>query len=161
MADFSGESDYIRLVHLRHWDSRDKRFRTSAFQRSSAKQDPLRGVSIISTECISKGERTVCQHISHFYCTVASEPPVFLLLKKSQLTDGDYIQENSEIICEGEVRKDSCHYNFVGWNDGQCKRFIAPFTTKPRNFVICDENGERELTVEDIEKWREASPEFY
>ncbi|MCA1622795.1 MAG: hypothetical protein LC768_17400 [Acidobacteria bacterium] len=81
-------------------------------------------------------------------------------LRKEKLHSGELIQKDSELICDGEVRRDTCHYNFVGWNEGMCKRFIAPLAVTPENFVICDEGKERHLTLEDILKWKEENPDF-
>jgi hypothetical protein len=81
-------------------------------------------------------------------------------LKKEQLQGGDFTQKDTELTCEGEIRRDSCHYNFTGWNDGECKRFIALKTSDPENFIICDNGEERPLNLEDILKWKEENPEF-
>jgi hypothetical protein len=82
-----------------------------------------------------------------------------LCLKKEQLTENEILQQNSEIVCDGEIRRDSCHHNFTEWNDGQCKRFITPLNLIPENFVICAEEGERDLTYEDIADWLANNPD--
>ncbi len=82
-----------------------------------------------------------------------------MCIKKEQLPD-EIPQQDSEIICDGETRKDNCHHNLITWNNGDCKRFIAPLNVRPENFVICGEDGERSLTIDDIIKWKQEHPEY-
>lgn len=69
-------------------------------------------------------------------------------------------QQDSHVICEGETRADKCHYNLTSWNDGQCKRFLAPLRSEPKNFTVCGGSGERALTIEDILKWKEENSTY-
>lgn len=48
----------------------------------------------------------------------------------------------------------------LGWNGGACKRFFSQFDKTPENFVICSPEGERPLTIADIDAWYADHPEF-
>lgn len=69
------------------------------------------------------------------------------------------LEIESELVCEGELRKDVCHRNLIKWNDGQCNRFFSPLSTNPANFVICGEDSEKPLTLEDILEWKAKNPD--
>lgn len=157
VANLSASSDFVRLVHLRHWDTVEGRFRSSIFQRSNKKLDPKQGVSIVSTKCILEAGRTVCEHLRYFYPTVGSDPVVFLCLDETTISS-ELDATPSVIRFDGEVRKDDCHRNMLGWSAGQCRSFIKPLSNSPENFVVCSPTGERSLTLDDIEEWMQLNP---
>ena len=80
---------------------------------------------------------------------------------QKHLEGGELKQKDSDLICEEENRKDSCHYNFVGWNDGSCRRLAAPVTANLSNFIICSSDGERPITLDDIELIKIDHPEYF
>lgn len=60
----------VRFIHGKHYDKRQKRFRSLAFKNS---RDG--GISIILRDCVDDSKRSVCQHIRIYYpARIAGEP---------------------------------------------------------------------------------------
>jgi len=53
-----------------------------------------------------------------------------------------------EIKIEPTTTPDPCHHDIFGMSKGQARSFFKKF--KPEDFIICDESGERHLTLEDL-----------
>lgn len=166
MGVLSGEADYVRIVHLKHWERERNRFYPFAFKRSSkSEKDPDGGVSLVSAKCVRSSNKSLCEHLRYYYPpSIVSEPPVFLCITEEELPDCELKQKTSE---SGDV----CHYNLVGWSHGRCTKFLETFWKIPEKLVICLD-GERHLTLQDIEDWHngkfnneastiQKSPSFY
>ncbi len=163
MGILSDNSDFVRVVHLRHYEFERNRFYNFVFKRTSKQEDPEQGVSLVSVKCVRDTHRPLCEHLRYYPPNVVSEPPVFLPIAKEELPDCDLKHQPTEF--------DECHYNLVGWSNGRCTKFLETFWDKPEKLVICL-NGERHLTLQDIYDFRDGkltvedsnpnkSPSFY
>src|SRR5260221_12728207 len=106
MGLFSREADYVRIVHLIHWESERNRFQDYAFNRSKAQGDGSPGgVSLVSAVCIREHGGIVCEHLRQYYPpNIVSDPAVFLCIKADECPDAQFVQKTTE---SGDV----CHYD--------------------------------------------------
>ena len=133
---------YIRVIHKNHYDARKGRFTSVAFSPSSSNG----GVSVIGANCVHESGRTYCAHVHEFYSIVAGTPAIFIKLNQNDIPDGcQFVSTPTD---------DPCHFDIMGFEKNQAKRFArALFKNTPLNmFRICsDEDGERELRIEDLD----------
>src|SRR4051812_40177815 len=65
--------ELVLLIHIRHWDSEKKRFRSEAFEPSSDGS----GISVVDATCARESSGSICDHARKYYPSVSSEPPIF------------------------------------------------------------------------------------
>ena len=133
-------SEYIRVVHPRDYDIEQGRFKSLSFKPSTEDK----GISIFNTECGITASGSVCQHIEKYYNTLTGDPPIFWEVPTEDIPEGCSLpQSDSE-------SGDKCHHNIIGWGEKKSKAYIKKkaFDT----YLICDPNGVRPLTKEDLEK---------
>lgn len=150
MGILSSNANYVRIVHLKHWETHRSRFSFAAFNRSKAKSDGSSGgVSVVSADCVRKSERSICEHLRHYYPpNIVSDPAVFLPIQSDEFPGGEMKQETTD-------SGDECHYNLI-WTRSKETKFLESFWDKPEKLIICTDKGERSLDVEDIKAWQAA-----
>src|SRR6266568_8714955 len=102
-----GNMEAIRLVHLRHFDPKRRRFTSVAFKNSSKGG----GVSIIERECALRTSASVCHHIATFYREIAGYPAIFWLF------DTEILPSSTQLDNVPSDSGDDCHYNIRGVSD--------------------------------------------
>ena len=128
----------IRIVHQKHYDPRQGRFKSLAFKNYGE------GISVIDEDCIRRLGNSVCDHIRGYYPGVYGEPPVFWRVRDDAYRGRTVTQSDS-------FSGDRCHHDIVGLTDKEARRV---FKTVPiEEFQICDpnaDNGTRSLTTADL-----------
>ena len=128
----------VRILNIAHYDARKQRFTSLAFKNSSSG-----GISVVSKACIQEQERTVCQHIEHFYPPPTSSiPPIFWEFNEQQLPTGYSLAQ------ETSPSGDICHYNIEGVADKSAREMLLQ--VKLSDLQICELGQARQLTLTDL-----------
>ena len=128
-------SNFIRLVHPKHYDHDRDRFVSAAF--SVSKED--KGVSIICIDCAIKASGSICAHVANFYqSSIAGSPAVYWPLKDLP-ADTEFVQTDSDT-------GDKCHYITRGLSKNKARN-IAKAINYQDCFVCPDEH---QCSMDDI-----------
>ena len=129
----------IRLFHIRHYDRRRKRFRSTAFTYFGE------GISIIEKQCIITSSMTICEHIRTYYPTTASEPPIFWIFST------DILPAPSIIVPTISTTGDHCHYDIRQLSDNQRRNVFEKHAHNIASLRICSSDGSHQVpTVEQL-----------
>jgi hypothetical protein len=113
--------DLVRIVHIRHFDTRLGRFQSTAFKSD-------KGVSVFVKECAERASASTCKHINRFYPTVASAPPLYAVVPRQA------VPITASVITTRSKTDDECHRDILnlsrdqsrsitkGYIDGNVKR---------------------------------------
>ena len=128
---------HVRLVHPRHWERNKDRFSDLAFKSAADS-----GMSVFDIACAEARSGLICAHIDAFYKNVGGDPAVFLIVEDADWPNGWSMKH---------ARSDSgddCHREVEGPSDKRIKKALMrhPWT----DYLICDPNGVRALTQDDI-----------
>ena len=106
--------EYIRLLHLKHYDRNRKRFAELAFKNSSAAHGG--GISVVHPICACQPVTgaCLCNHIAQYYATVAGEPCAYWTFDDARLPEHNIEEVPSHT---GDV----CHRNIRGVGSGRAK----------------------------------------
>jgi len=85
----------------------------------------------------------ICAHLDQFYRGVGGDPAVFMEIPDDDWPDGCAI---APTLLENN---DPCHREVDGVSNGQLQRYFK--TRDWHEFKICDPNGVRVLTDEDVD----------
>lgn len=133
--------DYVRLVHPNHFDHTLGRFTELAFKNSSKGG----GFSVFDRACAISTTNAVCPHARKFYPSIASDPPVFLVIPAAALPSPNRIDTTPSDT------NDLCHREVFEVSD---KRLKKAFKATPiSGYMICDNGQERTLTAADVASW--------
>jgi hypothetical protein len=105
-------------------------------------------MSIFDRLCAEATSGLICAHIEHFYKSVGGETAVFYILNDNELPAG------SNIIATLSDTGDECHREVTGIGNGPLKKAFKDRV--PEQFFICDDDGFRPLTQEDIANFTAA-----
>ena len=131
----------VRLIHGKHYDKRQKRFRSFAFKNSSDG-----GISIILRDCVDDSKQSVCQHILIYYSTrIAGEPPIYWEFLQSILPAEHCVEPHID-----PAIKDPCHANIQRVPNSQAKKLLP---TDLADYQICVHGGSRSLTESDLSQY--------
>src|SRR5436190_4011842 len=121
---------FIRLIHQRHYDPDEQRFRSVAFRPSTDGS----GISVIDADCILRSSASICEHIRRFYPDVSGTPAIFWDI------DPEVLPENCQLAQQTSLTGDECHYNLKGLSKEEARAIFkeVPLT----EFKICTETGE-------------------
>lgn len=130
----------INLIHIADYDRTRGRFRSEAFEPSSAEHGG--GISVFDAECAMVRSGSICAHARKYYPTVANEPPIFWQFDFSILPAGVTIDKTPSNT------GDECHRDLKNVGKKPARRvFIEQPLT---DFLICTKEGIRNLTQEDV-----------
>jgi hypothetical protein len=104
----------VRIIHPEEYESREKRFKSSAFEPSDDA-----GISVVERDCAIEQSGELCAHIERYYKELIEGPPpvTFYLWTVADLPAGCAI-ENPEGF------PDPCHRNITGFTKGKAKSFF-------------------------------------
>jgi hypothetical protein len=106
----------IRIIHPDEYESRERRFKSTAFEPSSDGS----GISVIESECAVAESGSLCAHAEIRYRSlIPSEPPLtFYLWTVAPLPDGCSAVHSDD-------DEDPCHRNIVGFSSNdKAKKFF-------------------------------------
>jgi hypothetical protein len=130
--------EWIRLIHIDHFDVRRQRFTSLAFKNSS----DVSGASIIGLACVDERGVEVCEHIAEFYAGTASDPAIFWVFDDAILPPDNLITQ------QDSPSGDKCHYNLLDVPDAALRRIIIGVPIP--HMRICDRLGARALSFDDL-----------
>lgn len=90
----------------------------------------------------------ICEHIAAFYQGIGGEPPVFYILDAGELPSG------YEIIETLSDTGDMCHREVISVSNSRLKKAFKDRAVG--DFLICDGNGPRSLTSDDIRAFKSS-----
>ena len=129
----------IRLFHIRHYDHRRKRFRSTAFTYFGE------GIFIIDRQCIIASGITICEHIRVYYHTAASEPAIFWIFST------DILPQSSIIVPTISTTGDPCHYDIRQISDSQRRNVFERHAHNIGDLSICSGDGSHQVpTIEQL-----------
>lgn len=132
-------AEYIRVVHPRDYDVEQGRFKSLSFKPSSSDG----GISVFKIQCGIDASGSVCEHIRKFYDSLTGDPPIYWEIPAEDIpTECEYPQSDSE-------SGDKCHHNIKNWSEKESKKYIKKKSLD--TYLICDPNGTRSLTKEDLD----------
>ena len=120
----------IRLLNIRHYDSKRGRFTSEAFRTFG------QGVSVFDADCAEQSSGTICSHIAKFYASTAGDPATFWEFSKEQLP------EQAQVVQEESATGDLCHHDIRGLTTKQERSFFLPFSDQFEQFETCPPHGE-------------------
>ena len=129
----------VRLIHGKHFDHHRKEFKSLAFKPSTGG-----GTSVLCEDCIEQGGRSHCCHIRVYYDDgIAGNPAIYWRVPAEAYAPPRRIEQ------ETTDSGDDCHYNIVDLDAKECRRLFKE--AKLKEFQICAEDGERRLTLLDLQ----------
>lgn len=129
---------FVRILNLRHYDPRKKRFVSLAFKNSTGG-----GISVIQRECVTAQNHTVCQHIERFYPPpTSSQPPIYWEFDEAELPMGFVAEQQT--TDSGDV----CHHNLLGISDKAARSLLMQQPLSA--FHICERANSRPLIADDL-----------
>ena len=134
--------EYIRLIHVKHYDVTRREFKTGAFQRSAKKRGG--GLSIIQCDCISATGKPICEHVRIYYPSAASEPPIYWKFDESVFPSGYRIEQSDSDT--GDI----CHHNVFDVSHGSLEKIFRSIPLS--EFLMCRDGMATPITANDHER---------
>ena len=132
----------IRILNVKHYDPRKKRFTSVAFKPSTNG-----GISVFNKECVLEQKRTICSHIREYYPPPTSnDPPVFWEFEEQILPD------ECELEQQTSKSGDCCHYNINKLSDKKARKLFVNRQKEHQlsEFKICENGESRTVVLEDF-----------
>lgn len=133
----------LRFFHPRHYSYALQRFKSEAIEASTD------GLSVVDETCATGCNGSACGHFAAteptYGARISGSPPVFARIPVADLPAGCRLELD-------DSNGDQCHYLIVGLSKKQLKKHFEPIYSQAlEGFRICDGDGERPLTIADIE----------
>ena len=139
----------IRLLQAIHFDRRERRFRSLAFQASGRDG----GISVVDENCVRSLGNSICEHVAQHYAGVARGLTVFWSFDTNELPFKFTLEY------QPSPSGDKCHINIKDVKDKDAKRYFKSVALK--DFCICDGSTARQLTEKDLDMVALCSEQFY